>query len=169
MLDRAKGMAESEPGKPLIPAFSGTVRSKLAELAHRYIREAIEGVAVWRERRMIERELAELDDAALAGLGLVGGQIPIFVCAHPAAGNQLDRMLRHLGLESDEMPLDATMREDLYRVCVQCIERKRCRRWLVSVSAASKEELKTFCPNAWMFDMLRRRMAEAKISGRIAH
>lgn len=178
MLHDAKGMAKADPRvsaqgrgpevKPPIPAFAGTLGGKLAELAHRYLQEAAESMSVWRERRALARELTELDDVALADLGLVRGQIPILVRAHPAAANLLGQMLKRLGLESEERPLEAGMREDLYRVCVQCIERKHCRRWLASPSS-SQEGLKAFCPNAWMFDLLRHRIAEVKTNGRIAH
>lgn len=174
MFHDAKGVAKADPrvsarGRGLGSKPPISVGGKLAEFVHRYVQEAVEGVAVWRERRALARELTQLDDAGLADLGLVRGQIPILVRAHPAAGNLLGQILKRLGLESEEMPLEVRTREDLYRICVQCTERKRCRRWLASASTASQEEHKTFCPNAWMFDRLRRRMAEVKTTRRTAH
>lgn len=125
---------------------------RIADCTSRYLHKAAQAVAVWRERAELERELMSLDDAGLADLGLARGQIRNLVSAHPAAAMQLDDMLERLGLSKKGGPVDHLLRDDLYRTCVMCTERARCRDWLAS--PRRDEGYRAFCPNRWVFDRL---------------
>jgi uncharacterized protein YjiS (DUF1127 family) len=127
---------------------------RFSELARRVARDAIAYIAVWRERHAIERELAAMDDAALADMGILRSQIHSLARAYPAADNLLGRMLQRLGLEGDTARMPARQRDDLYRTCVLCTERGECRHWLAKKDA-NPEGYKAFCPNAWVLERLR--------------
>jgi uncharacterized protein YjiS (DUF1127 family) len=140
-------MLAEEKMEPNGQGFAG----KLAGMVSRYMHRVAHAVTVWQERAELERELMSLDDAALADLGLVRGQIRHLVAAHPSAATQLDQMLTRIGL-SEEAAADHQLHDDLYRTCIMCTERTRCRNWLAS--AKGRESYRAFCPNRWVFDRM---------------
>ncbi|HLI14320.1 MAG TPA: DUF6455 family protein [Alphaproteobacteria bacterium] len=127
----------------------------------RYAHEAIDALKAWRERQVLANKLNNLDDGLLLDIGVVRGLIPRFVDAHPAAANQLQEMLERLGLDTKEHPLDDTERDVLYRGCVMCDHRRRCRRWLATTT--DKKGYRAFCPNVRHFDALQRSAAPNKL------
>lgn len=136
-----------EPGSK-VRAGRGLVGAVRA-IAAGYAREARRKIAIWQKRRRIEEELRSLDDRALADLGLMRCQAALVASAFPAASVQLGQVLRRLRLSAKDGSLDRLTYNDLYRTCVMCAKRHRCRNWLAS--AKGSDGYPSFCPNGWMF------------------
>jgi len=150
----ASGTASAPVTAPAPGTVSASAAGGLSDLAKHYARGLIGQLKVWQERRTLERELGDLDDASLADLGLTRAQIPQFVKAYPEAGELLQGMLARLDLAGDAATILGATYEDLLRTCAMCTERRQCRRWLAS--GKLDESYEEFCPNAWVLDQLRR-------------
>lgn len=145
--------AERYSGEPGSKERAGRgLASALRGIAAGCAREARRKIAIWQKRRRIEEELASLDDRALADLGLMRCQAAMVARAFPAASVQLGQVLRRLRLSAKDGSLDRLTYNDLYRTCVMCAKRHRCRNWLAS--AKGSDGYPSFCPNAWMFARL---------------
>ena len=156
MAKQARGtmarQTQAAEGVPNFGALVGGLAGRLHGVAARCARKAMDQIAIWHDRRMLEEELGGLDDRTLAEIGLIRSQIPLLAKAYPASVQQLTQVLIRLGLDTKEVPLDPATRGDLYRNCTMCAKRRRCRRWLGS--AKGSEGYPAFCPNAWMFSRL---------------
>ena len=131
---------------------------RLAAVAARDVRRKI---AIWQKRRRIEEELGNLDDRALADLGLIRCQAALLAGAFPAASHQLGQVLARLRLSVKDGSLDRLTYHDLYRTCTMCVKRHRCVNWLASAKGA--EGYPSFCPNGWKF----LRLLEARRRARV--
>jgi len=137
---------------PFGKAAPGSLAARFCGRVIRLAQQARESVSAWQERRALAAELARLDERELADVGLVRGQIPQFVKAYPTAERLLAEMIARLGLEYDERLKSHLMHDDVYRTCVMCRERGRCRRWLEDATTGAA--VPSFCPNAWTFRQL---------------
>ena len=148
----------STASTPTVASAASTVSppagAGISDLAKHYARGVIGQLKIWHERRSLERELSDLDDASLADLGITRAQIPRFVRAYPEAGELLQSMLARLDLAGGAAAMLGATYEDLLRTCAMCTERRQCRRWLASGKV--DEGYKEFCSNAWVLDQLRR-------------
>jgi uncharacterized protein YjiS (DUF1127 family) len=156
MVKQAQGTTaqrtQAGEGVPNFGALVDGLAGRLQGVAARCARKAMDHIAIWHDRRMLEEELGGMDDRTLAEIGLMRSQIPLLAKAYPASVQQLTQVLIRLGLDTKEVPLDPATRGDLYRNCTMCSKRRRCRRWLGS--AKGSEGYPAFCPNAWMFSRL---------------
>jgi uncharacterized protein YjiS (DUF1127 family) len=158
---------KSEAGSAM-PMEEAGLAGVLSAFARHSIQGAIERVRVWHERRALKRELCELDDSALADLGLSRSQIPYLVKAHPKAAGLLAEMLARLGLDKDELLYQQGTHEDLYRTCIMCRERRQCERWLAG--GKTDEGYRVFCPNApTLYRLVRARIAAASGRSKAVH
>jgi uncharacterized protein YjiS (DUF1127 family) len=119
--------------------------------------QIISTVEEWRERDMLQRELAELGkhgelDRVLADTGLARADIPTLIRNGPAAARQLDEMMERIGIDLAQCRGLSWMRTIEWQ-CVACSSRNECRRWLES--GASDDGFHAFCPNAKLFEQAR--------------
>ena len=129
-----------------------------AELADR-VRLAFEG---WWRRVRLGRELDMLRqrgelERTLSDSGISPSDVPRLMRAHPGAPQQLDEMMRRLGIDRATLPADPRVIEGLRAIewrCGDCADWRRCRAWLASREPAGSH--RDFCPNAEALDELRR-------------
>jgi hypothetical protein len=62
------------------------------------------------------------------------------------------RVLARIGLDTEDAPLEPSIRNNLYAACVGCLNREPCLRWLMSEMTG--EGYQGFCPSARTFDRL---------------
>ncbi len=125
--------------------------------AFRSVDSVTEAIRAWRVRRGLEKELAPLDESALADIGLTRGQVPVVVQAYPIAPRLLRRMMERLGIDDSLVNALPGGLVELQRNCVMCSARNLCKRWLRSPTPAAG--YRAFCPNAASFDGLLRNPA----------
>jgi hypothetical protein len=64
---------------------------------------------------------------------------------------EFEQMARHFGVEPARVPPECLARlRDAERACAQCLDVRRCRRWLAAQGETDAPAL--FCPNAAVFE-----------------
>jgi hypothetical protein len=124
-------------------------------------------VQAWRERRVLERELAQLHahgeyDRVLADNGLSSSDVPRLLHAHPGAARQLADMMSRLGVDRRRLvvtPAVAGELRDIEWRCGECRSWRQCRAWLDAGEVP--ERYRSFCPNTAALDRLRDRQRTA--------
>ena len=117
-----------------------------------FSRTVVDFVEGMQRRRRLRRELAQLAamgslDAVLADIGLSRSQIDSLIAGCDGSGEQLEQMLRRLGIDAAQLPVDSL--RDMTWTCTQCPDKAKCREWLAS---AEKPDYRSFCPNAEQLD-----------------
>lgn len=101
-----------------------------------------------RKTRQLKREVAQLAamgslDAVLGDVGLSRSQLGPVIAHGVQSGNQLDRMLARLGLDAAQLAPET--RRDMTWTCLNCPDKRACRRWL---AGRDTYDFHSFCPNA---------------------
>src|SRR5665213_1918866 len=110
----------------------------------------------WRQRRIMNAAVDPLANLPLTtDTGLRPDQTARFAEVFPSGVEEFDGMLACVGLDTNAVPLKATMRVDLYLNCADCSRHQACKQWLTANK--NDDEYKRFCPNAWVFDRFLRR------------
>jgi hypothetical protein len=95
------------------------------------------------ERSLGDPSVQARADAALARADAASARV--------AARGDMSRMMRHFGIEPDQVPPQFRDRlRDAERTCAQCVTIGRCQRW--SYRQATEDAPRQFCPNAQLFD-----------------
>jgi hypothetical protein len=103
---------------------------------------------VWRRQAQDERLLSDPTVHALAEAVLSRADA---ASARAAARGDMARMMRHFGIEPDQVPPQFWERlRSAESTCTQCASIGRCQRW--SYRQPTEDAPRLFCPNAELFD-----------------
>jgi Family of unknown function (DUF6455) len=145
----------------------GRVGAAFAELASRVALT----IDAWRERRLLLRELAALQQQGelgrvLTDSGLAIDDLPRLLRAHPRTPEQLADMMRRLGIPEPLAGDTAKLRalRDMEWRCAGCANWRQCRAWLDGRVAGTT--YRALCPNAEALDGFRASAASDAVPGR---
>lgn len=109
----------------------------------------------WNAERRVELHLSDLNDDelghALADAGLTRSDLPTIFGSGHRRRRLMTRMMSHFRVDPKRAALgyQAALR-DAERVCANCANVKRCRRWFDW--GRRNDAPRVFCPNAELFD-----------------
>jgi hypothetical protein len=123
----------------------------------------------WRKRGRLRRELEGLRqrgelDRMLVDNGIAPCEVSRLLRTHPAAPEQLTKMMSRLGIDRAALPRKVAVIEGLRAMewtCGECSSWRKCRTWLGG--SEPHQSHRAFCPNAERLDELR--CSEASHSG----
>lgn len=101
----------------------------------------------WQDMRRIAAEIASIDDADLAGMGVTRAELLEFAEMPADQVARMERMAAIFGVVQRKLDLDPDLRNDIIRRCAHCATKATCEQVLDGDDRVTAAEC-DFCPNA---------------------